>query len=310
MPFPLVTVPAVEINLENRLFKVSRNTVGDRFRDSVRSLGILDPPLFLREGRGCVILFGFNRVLAALDAGCREVVARVIDRFDPELFARECALKSLREELGPMGKIRALSILYENGAGAAAHDELFRRWLGVPSEFTDNRGLLALVDAFPPDLKDFLDGRDAGFKTIRELAYLGPASLARVARWTGETAMSLNHIKQLAEMAHDIERRDGSLGGIDDSAIAAMDDRRERAETLFREVFRCRYPEYSALRGKVDGFVRDFRKKGMELDFPRYFEGSSFRITITVGRDESPGDPGERFGSVPHEWIRELQKML
>ena len=75
-------------------------------------------------------------------------------------------------------------------------------------------------------------------------------------------------------------------------------------------MYRCRYPEYTALRERVAAIERELRRAGVALDFPRYFEGTGFSLGIRIDKKEDPASAAARAGGVPESLIQELQDLL
>jgi len=293
-----------DVDLGDRRYKVSRNAVSDEFSASVADLGVLDPVRLLEGKGGYAVLFGINRIEAAAASGRETVPAGICRSIDPGEYCRLCLLKALRNEIGPVGRVRALGILASIKWKDTAR---VRRHLGVPEEFFERpERLLSL----PRGLADFLDCRDVGYRTIRLLLDLPDDATARVSRWVAETSMGVNLFKRGVELASEIVRRDGSLDSLDDTAALAGDDRKAAAERLMEEIGRRRYPRYTELRERAEAIKRKLAGMGFDVDFPKYFEGESFRVSVTVKRGAMPEEVKQTMESLPPDLVAELQRML
>ncbi|MBN1534005.1 MAG: hypothetical protein JXA20_15150 [Spirochaetes bacterium] len=296
-----------EIDLGNRRYKVSRNITTEQFRASVAELGVLDPVLLLAERDGYIALFGCNRIETASASGHDSVPALVRRSIDPEEYCRQCLLKASRGEIGPVGRVRALRLLASIDGAEGARAGLLRRHLAVPMELMKRpERLLSL----PDELADFLDCRDVGYRTIRDLLDLPDGAVARISRWVAGTAMGVNIFKKVVELATEILRRDGTLDSVDEEAALTVDDRKAAAERLMEEISRRRYPRYTELHGRAETIRRKMAALGFDVDFPRYFEGDRFRVSITVNRGTPPDEVRRAMGSLPPDMVRELQELL
>lgn len=310
-PLSLLIIPLDDINLADEKYKLSKNPPGERLKKSIAASGILDPPVLLRAGGRYVILFGHNRLRLWAGMGRTEAEAIVAREAEPPAFLRLALLKSHRNEIGPIGKLRLLGLLRSDfGYGESALASLAREELGVPEEVFRDVGLREGVLHFPAPLLDYLDARDVGFKVIRGLGLLPPDGLSLLAGWVEATGMRVNYFREIAESLADICRRDGSPGPLSAMRAALIEDRRAREELIRGEVFRVRYPEYSALKAEADRIIGEIEKQGFEVGFPPYFEGEEIDLHARIGKRDDIGKWKERLARLDPEKLKELLSLL
>ncbi len=297
-----------EIRLDHRMFKISRDEVTARFSDSVRELGVLEPVDLLRTGDGLVPVFGINRIETAAACGGLTVPALVHDRIDHRWYMGKCVLKADRNETGPIGRLRALTIL--RAEAPAGDPDLLCRHLGIPRDFISDQSLCQAIFSMPADLLRYIDAKDIGFKIIRAVLSLPAAAQLKISLWASDTGMSVNAFRKTVEMVSEILRRDGNLDSIMDGEVFSGDDRNTRAEMLIEEITRRRFPEYTALHDRVEGIRKRLSRRGFGLDFPRYFEGERFKISVEIHRRSRPEELRRTLESLPFDLIGELQHLL
>ena len=121
-----------EIDFADRSYKISRNRIDDDMRSSIAEFGVLDPPAVVGQGAPYRVVFGFNRLDALRDAGAGSTEALVMDAVDPEWYVGRAILKSLRNECGPMGRIRVHAIMRELWVEAGRLDSIAKKCLHLP----------------------------------------------------------------------------------------------------------------------------------------------------------------------------------
>ena len=295
------------IDRKDRYFKISRNHIGDELRSSVREFGVLDSPVLLEREGGYRVVFGFNRLGILNEMGIDSVEAKVAQEIDAEFFIARALLKCLRNESGPIGRIRIISILKDFGMDFDRLIHIGTRGLHVPDEFIRDGSLTGKVQELPVPVKDYLDNRDIQFRIIREVIRLPRTTVDVVSSWLAFAPLRVNIFKFIIEMLMDIQTRDGDTGFIEQIRPDESIDRKECDEYLYNRVREVRYPEYTVLKKDADEIARYFSARGMRLDVPPYFEGDRIDLTVSIGKRDEPESIRNRFQDT--DWAR-LKKLL
>lgn len=301
-----------EVDTANQEFRITRPRLDkETLKRSIARFGVLEPPVFLKKGGGLVILLGHNRVEACLGIGVPAIPAVVTDAVDPEAYLEYALVKSFRNEMGPVGKIRCTAV----AARMAGFDEkrlieTARHGFGLSDDFAGRPELRAMAEALPGALRGYLDLRDISFKTLRNILYLPPPGWEFLARWVEAVNLRVNVFREVVDMMVDVYRRDGGIEGMPAPPGSAVEDRHGEEGRLYGETYRLRYPDYSRRKEAADRLVESFRKERIEVGVPPFFDGDGVNITVKVRRGDDLAKIRERLGSVDMARIRELLDLL
>jgi hypothetical protein len=296
-----------DIDLQDCYFKISRNQVDDELRSSIRDFGLLDPPVLVERKGTYRIVFGFNRLGILDDMGIDSVEAQVVPAIESEFFITRALLKCLRNETGPVGRIRIISILKDFGIDSDRLLLIGTRGLHVPDEFIGDDSLIARVRELPVPVKDYLDNRDIQFRIIRDVIRLPRAAVNTVSSWLAYAPLRVNIFKFIIEMLMDIQTRDGDTGFIEQIRPDEPIDRKQWDDYLYNRIREVRYPEYTAMKKGADEIARYFSARGIRIDVPPYFEGDRIDLTVTLGKRDEPESIRKKLEDA--DWAR-LKKLL
>jgi hypothetical protein len=303
-------IPLSSIDRDDRYYKISRNSIRDELRSSIREFGVLDPPVVEPRGGSYRAVFGFNRLEVLRELGVESADCLVAPEFGAGFFARGVLLKCQRNEAGPIGRLRALAILRDLGVDGERLELIAAKGLHVPAEFVRDGALLASAAGLPDALRDYCDLRDIQLKVVRDLARMPAPDCALLSSWLEFAPLRVNIFKFIVDMLGDIRARDGGLGAVAAIRPGEAQDRKTWEEELYGSVRSARYPEYSSLGQEADGIARYFASKGIDLAYPPYFEGDRLDLTIRVGRRDDPGSISGRLKDVDWARLRPLLDLL
>jgi len=304
------TISLDAIDFEDRRYKISRNRIDDGLRSSIREFGVLDPPVVV-EGVGLSkVVFGFNRLQALREAGAETAEVMAVAAVDPEWYAGRVLLKCLRNEAGPIGRLRAHAILKGMDMETGRLDRIAKQGLRLPDEFTRDSALAELTGELPPLLRDYLDCRDIQFRVIRDLARLPRVAHGALADWISYAPLRVNIFRFIVDMLVDMMVRDGSVDFVRDIHPDESIDRKQWEDHLYRLIGEARYPDYSASRNRADDIVRYFASRGIDVDYPPYFEGDRVKVTVSLGRRDDPASIRRKIDEADLSKLKDLLDLL
>jgi len=303
-------IPLSSIDPGDSYFNISRNIVRDELKSSIREFGVLDPPVVTPHGGAYRAVFGFNRIAALRGLGAAHADCLVAPEVSAGFFARGALLKCQRGEAGPIGRLRALAVLKELGAGGERLELIAAKGLHVPAEFVRDAALLAAALGLPDALRDYCDLRDIQIRVVRDLARMPAPDAALLSSWLAFVPLRVNIFRFIVDMLADIRARDGGLGAVEGISPGAEQDRKSWEEDLYGRVRAARYPEYSSLARVADDIAGYFAARGINLAYPPYFEGDRLELTIRVGRRDDPAAIGGRLEEVDWARLRPLLDLL
>ena len=302
-------IPIRDINLEDNYFKLSRNNITE-LTNSIASFGALAAPVLLYKESKYSIVFGHNRIKAL-----RELQNEYTDSIVPEdissgLFLEYAMLKNFRNEIGPIGKVKLLLIMrnYFN----FNNERLFAlaRDINVPKEFIHKTGILESISAFPDDLKDYIDIRNIGYKTIKNILHLPHDGISLAAQWIKNIEPRVNIFKSLIDFSVDIYKRDKTLNALENIVLDSIQDKRKKENFLYNQIKKIRFPQYIELREKAEKILENLKKNGIEVDFPEYFEGDEICIKYRIRKKEGVDLFRKRINEVDMTALERLMELL
>lgn len=307
---PAERVPFEQIDWDDRYFKISRDRVDEGLRQSIRDFGVLDPPVAVREGGRYRVMFGFNRLDALRELGAGSAGMLIAPAADVKIFCERALVKCFRNETGPIGRVRALVILKDLGAGSDQLKRVAKQGMRVPEEFAAGGALSSAVTGLPGPVKEYCDYRDINFRTIRDLVRLPGVAVEAIASWLAFAPLRVNIFRFIVDMLSDIQTRDGSLAFVEGIRPGESDDRKKWDERLYEAVRGQRYPEYAGMQKKADAVAAFYAARGIRVEYPPYFEGDALDVTVRLHKHDDPESVRRRIEDADLSKLKELLELL
>lgn len=307
----LKRVPIGDIDRDDRYFKISRNRIGDDLRSSIREFGVLDAPVLLDEGGRLRVVFGLNRLEVLAETGAGSVDAGVFNRLEMEWYIGRLMLKAHRNEIGPIGRIRALDILEEYfGLDPEGRRRVATRGLGVPGDFVSDPSFNRSLRGLPLPLGEYLDCRGIPFRVIRDLLGLPPGAVETLSSWVAALPVKVNVFRSFVDMIADLVDRYGWPGPLEALGRVGAGEEIRNEDELRAAVHLVRYPEFEAHRRRADEAAEYFRSRGIRVAFPPFFEGDAVELTVRLGRQDDPGEAVKALGALDPDRLRKLRDSM
>ena len=306
----LMTVPVDHIDLKNTKYKISKNNISEDFEKSIKQFGILDTPLLLKNDNAFIVLFGLNRIKASIKVGANSIEACIVDSIEPDQYKKLALLKVERDEVGVIGKVKIFIILKELNV----YDDnemriILHQGLNLSHQLMKDKMLSIKITSLPQELLDYIDDKNFNFKIIQNVLAMSDEYIEGLTNWIAVSDLKVNLFRRIVEMLYDLSKKNRN-DLFDESSIDDIEDRRERANVIFKELFVKRYPHYSSLEELLKKIQQELRKKNWDVQFPQYFEGDRFGLTLMVHRSDNIEIITNRINGIPKGLIQELQKML
>lgn len=262
----------------NDYFKVSRKNYPENLIYSLKQSGMLEVPVVIKTDSGYDIFTCHNRIKILREAGAADVTCSILDKAEVDLFMKQVALKACRNELGPYGKLKVLSLLHNHfKLNPQTIKEFCSKVLKLPLDIIENEIYLSKILSFPGSLIDYLDEKDISFKTIKDLSRIPDDWLDLLDSWLKSIQVRVNIFRMLADYLFDIYRRGDNIPSL--KLLSYSDDK-----TLYDVIFRIRYPEFSKLKSRSESIINDLSGGGLSVDYPDYFERKNFTIKLEIDK--------------------------
>lgn len=301
--FDTAAVKIADIS-SNDFFKVSRKNFQSNLVYSLKISGILEAPVLIKTDAGYDVFTCHNRIAILRESGAIDLEAVILTNPDVKLFIKHITLKAYRNELGPFGKLKTLTLLntffeFED----SAVKEFCSKILKLPLDIVDNKDYVFKLFEFPVTLIDYLDEKDMSFKTIKDMSLLPQEWLLLIDKWVKNIQVRVNIFRMLADYLFDMYRRGDSIAILE--PLSFSDDK-----TLYDTVFRIRYPEFSKLKIKSESIIGELSGGGLTIDFPEYFDRGNVTLKLEVDKRTDCNLQLKKIKEIDIEKLKELLSLL
>jgi ParB family chromosome partitioning protein len=292
MRFKGQSLPLESLQFEDTVYRITTSDAIDKLKDSIATLGVLDPPIVRQMAGGYQIVAGFRRIDACRLLGRSDTRVRVLPKGTDDSTCVRLAIadNSLQRPLNLIETARALNLL----AGIAADErELSRQAAGLA--LPDNPSLMQKImslSTLPASLQKRLAAGELTLAMALELKRLDSATAESLGRLFGDLKLGLNRQRELLSLLIEIARRDETTVSeiLTDTALrdllsAPEIERSQKAGQLRSLLRQRRYPVMNAAMASFQDLVRELKLgPGVQLVPPGNFEGTTYTLAITFDR--------------------------
>jgi ParB family chromosome partitioning protein len=282
------------IDPEDATFRITTQADVSPLAASVRRLGLLVPPLLTPRGERLVVVSGFRRIEACRRIGAGMLPARLtLPHTGPLEWAR-CAISEniLQRDLNPVEISRSLALLEGLGMTPQRCRETARQ-LGLPAT-EDSIARLKPVCRMADALQSGILSGAIALPVAEELARREPAEALRLGKLLFNLRVSLNKQREILLLLDEISRRENRPieAVLDDPGAASIlaseeSDHNQRTAALRHYLRVRRYPALNRARRRFESELRRLRLgDGMQLNAPKDFEGTTYRLTLNFDSPE------------------------
>jgi len=276
------------IDAKDPTYRITTRPCTDALTASIRSCGLIHPPLLKKKGSRLLIVSGFRRVEACRRCGQDSVQGRILsDAADKGICIRLAVTENaLERSLNPLETARAAALISsldpdpEAIAAVAADIGFFLHPAHIEK--------LLLLSRLPGALQDAVAEGLLLLPTALELGALDPAGAAILVDLFRRLKSGLNLQREMIRLAGEIALREATsievvLKAPDLQRILAdpQADRVQKGVGVRRYLRLRRFPH---LTEKEDAFrqcVKNLKLgEGVALHPPRDFEGSNYALTL------------------------------
>ncbi len=285
-------------------FKVSRKNYQNNLIYSLKLSGMLEVPVLIKTDSGYDIFTCHNRIKILRESGVVDLASIILSTPDADYFMNHISLKAYRNELGPFGKIKVLTLMKTFfKLDDQTVKDFCSKVLKLPLDVIDNEVYLGKVQSFPSALEDYLDEKDMSFKTIKDLSLMPQDWLALIDSWITKIQMRVNIFRMLADYLFDMYRRGDSLEVL--SPLSFDDDK-----VLYDTVFRVRFPEFSKLKSRSESIINELSGGGLTIDFPEYFDRKNITVKLEIDKRSDCNNQLKKIKDINVEKMTELLSLL
>ena len=286
------------------VFKISKQIYPATLAASLKLSGMLEIPYVIKTGSAYSIFTCHNRIKILRVSGVPDLICHILNEPDINIFMKNASLKAYRNELGPMGKLKTLSLLDSFfHLNESSRKDFCTKVLKLPLEIIENKDYMNKVMDLPVTLSDYIDEKDMSFKTIKDLSLLPQDWTAVIDNWIKDIPVRVNVFRMLIDYVFDIYRRGDSLTSLE--LISFSDDK-----ILYDTVYRIRYPEFSKLKNKSDSIISEISEAGLTIDFPEFFDRNFVTLKLDINKKSACADQLQKISNINIEKLTSLLSLL
>ncbi len=276
-------IPINEIETDNDYFKISKPLPQELIR-SVVQFGVIEPVLLLNQNERYIPVYGHNRTAAALEAGIKEIPARVITKITLSDFLQIVRVKLYHNLLGTLGKIRCLHLLYEHFNADKKLITAIARELSLPVSLTELKNIESIIN-LPLIIKNYIDTRAIAPKFVMPFLRLSESSIDMLKKIITAFQMRVNYFNTIVVMIEDISRT-GKEKILSDNLELLLMKNNVIDEDVYNCIYAIRYPQYTEYMRRVENIKNKLNAVGIKVEIPAYLEGDSINVVVEVRKNK------------------------
>ncbi len=288
MVYRFAKIPLSTIDSTDDTYRVSSDGDVGMLAKSIRSFGLINPPIVSPNPNRVVILSGFRRIEACRQLEWPDIDVRMVGETVDDLHCCAIAIteNTYQRPLNHIETSRAIHMISSLCADVPDLTELSHK-LGLPDS-PAMIGKLKGLCLLPQPLQQGVLSGTLSLAMALELGRLEPAAAVAFAGLFDELKPSLNKQRELITLVREIGHREEltilALMTSDDLMGIVTDDNLDRTQKTRRirnHLRRRRYPSLSGAEERFDDAVRALSlKRGMRVIPPRNFEGETYILQM------------------------------
>ncbi|WP_319525380.1 ParB/RepB/Spo0J family partition protein [uncultured Desulfosarcina sp.] len=293
MDYDIQTVPLNRIDTADHTFKITTTSDKTDLIPSIRSVGILQPPVLIENADQWCIVCGFRRISASKALNAKNISAFVVKGRS----LKQCARIAISDNAGQ----RSLNVVEQARAYA-----LIRRVETRPEarvEMALASGLaaspsamerIAPVAAMNTSLQEGVLTGSIALPVALQIDRLGEPDATALGGLLAKISAGLNVQRELLDTILDIGKRDGTAVAdlIAQEAVDSILNNEEipvpqRVQKLRQLLKRMRYPSLSQAEASFDDMLKALKlSPRLQIQPPRFFEGETYRANLSFDSKE------------------------
>lgn len=276
------------IDLEDKTFRITTDTSIKNLILSIKSVGLLNPPILLKKTSSFRIISGFRRILAYINLGLVKIPAKIVDSDRKKLECVKFAItdNSLQRTLNLIEQSRSLYMLSEFYTD---NDQLAKAAfvLGLPDN-PDIIKKIKKIGILPLDIQNGVLSNTISLTMAIELGKLKRDEGSAFAILFNKLKLSLNkqreiitHIKEIAIIENisiiNLLIKNYLREISEDQEL----DRNEKINLIRSYLKQRRFPEITKAEKKLEKKIKNLNLgRNIKLIAPKNFEATTFSLNL------------------------------
>jgi ParB family transcriptional regulator, chromosome partitioning protein len=276
------------IDLEDHTFHITTDTCIENLILSIKSVGLLNPPILIKKTSGFQIISGFRRISACLGLGMTEIPARVVDAAMKKLECVKFAIteNSLQRTLNLIEQSRSLYMLSdfykENDQLAEAASNL-----GLPNSPFITKKIIRICK-LPQDIQDGVLSNTISLSMALELEMLEKDEGSAFAILFDTLKLSLNKQKEILTHVKEIAiiENISIINLLTESQLRKISgdkdlDRIQKINKIRLYLKQRRFPEITKSEKDLEIKIKKLKLgSNIKLIPPKNFEASTYSLNL------------------------------
>jgi ParB family chromosome partitioning protein len=290
MDFKICSVSPDDIGTDDRTFKISTNTDETDLVASIRTIGLLQPPVLISKESGYRVVCGFRRILACMALNMPSIPARILPPDTPGMVCAQIAISdnSFQRPLNLVEQSRGYALARQFSGGSSVWLKMVES-TGLASSQTAMDRIIPIAD-MPASMQEALLEGSIALPVAVRITQLNDDDARALCTFFRQISTGLNVQRELMELITEISLRDGIAITrlIEMDEIAAVMENGDRSVPQkvheLRIILRSkRYPELSKAESLYLQKVKSLKLDPcVQLQPPPFFEGNTYRLTLSV----------------------------
>jgi len=288
MDFENNQVPLSLIDSKDKTFRITTETGIDDLLDSIKNVGLINPPILIKKKSKYTIICGFRRIAACRMLGLLNIEAKILGSSTNEIDCVKCAItdNSFQRPLNLIEQSRSLFMLSGFFKDITSLADVASS-LGLPHNPSIIKKIINIYH-LPLFIQNCVLSNIISLSMAVELGTFEKAAGIIFAKIFNDLKLGLNKQRELITLINEISLRENIpvikvIQESDFQEILQNDelDRTKKTKTLRFYIKKRRYPSITRAEQKFEELVKELKLgNNMKLIPPKNFEGNTFIIKL------------------------------
>jgi hypothetical protein len=292
------TVSMAEVVSEDGALQITTQTGVEDLVDSIKKIGLMHPPVLIKDLAAYRIVCGFRRIAACRELGWSQITAGVLEKTTDRCQMTFLAIadNALQRSLNLVEASRALGLL----DGACPDPARFREAalaLGLPPD-PSAAAKIKKIGCLPLRIQQAVVAETIGLSMALALGELDQPAAEALVDLFDHLKVGLNAQRELLLLLKEISRREDrpikQLIGekpLQEILMNALLDRAVKRQSIRSYLQQRRYPSISEATAQYAKRIKQLKLgKDINLIPPKNFEDTAFTMTLRFNNREELGD--------------------
>ena len=293
MDYDIQPVPIDRIDTSDRTFKITTTIDKTDLTPSIRSVGVLQPPVLIEKGERWCIVCGFRRISASKALKMKEIPAFVLNgRSLTQCVRIAISDNACQRSLNVVEQARSFALINRIETHPEARAKIAVT-SGLPASQAAMERILPVAD-MPASLQAGLLSGNIALPVALQIDRLNNADAKALGNLLGQISTGLNIQRELLDTILDISKRDRATVAdlIGNEKIQAILNNEEisvpqRVQRLRLLLKKLRYPSLRQAEEAFDQMLKSLKLNSrLQLQPPRFFEGKNYRASFSFDSRE------------------------